>query len=134
MIVLRRKSDKRAINVSYTEVGALFSTDTSGILVGLKSAKICGHSNGYLNIEGDTTMSNLFYLEEFNPITFLTSEEEKELQALIKLASKARKKKERLSKEDFFLLKDLSKKNELQEAELAASIKARRMNYPINRY
>lgn len=124
MIVLRNKADKKALNVSYTESGALFTTNYSGTFIACKDAKLIGIKNGFVQIEGDTTISPKFYLSTFEPITFITHKELKELDILSKKSRNTR-----LDKNEFFRLKDLKKLVELQQAEKAITIKARRMQY-----
>lgn len=124
MIVLRNRADKKALNVSYTHSGALFTTNYSGTFIACKSAKIDGIINGFVNVVGDATISPKFYLSEFEPITFITLKELKELDVLSKKSRATR-----LAKDEFFRLKDLKKLVELQQAEKAITIKARRMQY-----
>jgi hypothetical protein len=133
MIVLREKATKKAINVSYTEVGALYTTDTSGNFLAFKNAKIVFKPNAeFIQVEGDTRLSNDYVLEPYEPITFLTDEQKIELDTLKTLERECKKKKERLSKKDFYRLLDLSKLSSNQQAEKAIAIKARRLNYYVN--
>jgi hypothetical protein len=125
MIVLRQKKDRKAINVSYTEVGALYSTDTRGRFVAFIDAKVKYVPNSkFVQIEGDTRLSPDYLLEEFVPILFFSNENYLEMRELITLGKNGK-----LSKTDSFRLKDLKRLASLQEAEKAISVKARRLNF-----
>jgi hypothetical protein len=133
MIVLREKESKKAINVSYTEIGALYTTNTSGNFLAFKNANIVYKPNAeFIQIEGDTRLSNDYVLEPYTAITFITDEQRAELESLKILEKECKKRKERLSKKDFFRLLELSELSSKQVAEKAIAIKARRLNYYVS--
>lgn len=64
LMVLRRKKDKVALNVSYTEVGLKFTCNKNGKLLYFKKAFM---KNG--KFEGDLVKSDDVYVERFFPST-----------------------------------------------------------------
>lgn len=132
MIVLRRRVDNKALNVSYTVEGALFYTTINGNFVAFKNATL-NYKPGsqWVNIEGDTRMDSNFYTEELVPKTFLTLAEERELSSLETQEKTLKERKETLSRDKFFRLKDLKKQRILQNAEFSIAKRARALNYTI---
>jgi len=125
MYVLRQKRDGKAMNVSYSEVGCLYTTDTSGKYVAFKNASITYTGENFITVEGDTTLNNDYYLEKFTPKVFFTDADRQKMEILLKDEKKKRNKRTQT-----YELKDLKRALLLQKAELACSIKARRLNYP----
>lgn len=73
LVVLRQTKDNKALNVSYSEDGLKWTTDTYGNLIYYDNARLrhkqLNKDSWLPYIEGDTTqMSSKVYVEKFRPI------------------------------------------------------------------
>ena len=69
LVVLRSALNHRALNVSYTEDGLLYTLDNQGKFIFFKNAWV-SLQNGYLIFKGDTRLNEKVYVEKFVPKTF----------------------------------------------------------------
>lgn len=98
MYILRNKNTHEAINVSYSPQGLIWTSNSTGKLVACKDAYIKADKdsevkNGMLTsylINGDTRLSNNFYIEpyDFNKVKVFKSNKLNKSEKLIALKAK----------------------------------------------
>jgi len=71
LVVLRLKSNDKALNVSFTEEGLIYTLDNKGKYIFFKNAWVVP-KNGSLIFKGDTRLNNRVYVEKFVPKNFET--------------------------------------------------------------
>jgi hypothetical protein len=69
LYVLRSKLNNRALNVSYTKEGLLYTLDNQGKFIMFKNAWV-QNIGGILTFKGNTMLNNKVYIERFIPRNF----------------------------------------------------------------